>query len=62
MGPTQANEDGATRLMDVVEHAESASLEAVRNFLDTVDSVFPVLAATRIPVARCWVSPPRRRT
>jgi hypothetical protein len=50
MSPTQAKEDGAaTRLFDVIEHAESASLEAVRNFLDTVDSVFPHLGGDEGP-------------
>ena len=43
MSPTQAKEDGGTRLIDTIEHAEKASLEAVRNFLDTVDGVFPHL-------------------
>ena len=41
MTPTQAKEEGTTRLIDTIEHAEHASLEAVRTFLDTVDSVFP---------------------
>ncbi len=34
---------GTTRLIDTIEHAEHASLEAVRNFLDTVNGVFPHL-------------------
>jgi len=41
MAPTQANEKSTTRLIDTIEHAEHASLEAVRTFLDTVDGVFP---------------------
>ena len=41
MAPTQANEKSTTRLIDTIEHAEHASLEAVRTFLDTVDSAFP---------------------
>ena len=36
-------EQGTTRLIDTIEHAEHVSLEAVRNFLDTVDGVFPHL-------------------
>jgi hypothetical protein len=43
MSPTKAKEDGATRLIETIEHAEKTSLEAVRNFLDTVDGVFPHL-------------------
>ena len=43
MNPTQTKESGATRLIDTIEHAEHVSLEAVRNFLDTVDGVFPRL-------------------
>jgi len=34
---------GTTRLIDTIEHAEHASLEAVRSFLDTVNGVFPRL-------------------
>jgi hypothetical protein len=49
MSPTQAKEDGATRLIDTIERAENASLEAVRNFLDTVDSVFPHLGSDEGP-------------
>ncbi len=49
MSPTQTNEDGGSRLIDVIEHAENASLEAVRNFLDTVDSVFPHLGGDDRP-------------
>ncbi len=36
-------ETGTTRLVDTIEHAEHASLEAVRSFLDTVNGVFPHL-------------------
>lgn len=45
MSPTETNRDGAARLIDTIEHAENASLEAVRNFLDTVDSVLPHLGS-----------------
>ena len=38
---TQTKEDGTTRLVDSIERAEEVSLEAVRNFFDSVDSVFP---------------------
>ena len=34
-------ERGSRRLIDTIERAERASLEAVRNFLDTVDGEFP---------------------
>jgi hypothetical protein len=34
-------ESGTTRLIDTIEHAERASLEAVRSFLDTVNGVLP---------------------
>ena len=34
---------GTTRLIDTIEHAEHASLEAVRSFLDTVNGAFPHL-------------------
>jgi len=37
------NDTGTARLIDTVEHAEHASLEAVRSFLDTVNGVFPHL-------------------
>jgi len=40
MAPTEVKEE-RTRLIDTIEHAEHASLEAVRTFLDTVDGVFP---------------------
>jgi hypothetical protein len=43
MSPTKAKEDNASRLIITIEHAEKASLEAVRNFLDTIDGVFPHL-------------------
>jgi hypothetical protein len=33
--------DGASRLIDSVQDAEKASLEAVRKFIDTVDGAFP---------------------
>jgi hypothetical protein len=34
---------GTNRLVDTIEEAEHTSLEAVRKFVDTVDSVFPHL-------------------
>ena len=43
MTVTQSKEDGATRLIETIEHAEHASLEAVRHFIDNVDSVLPRL-------------------
>lgn len=43
MSATRAKEDGATRLIHTIERAENTSLEAVRDFLDAVDSVFPHL-------------------
>jgi len=41
MASHQTKEEGATRVIGTIEHAEHMSLEAVQNFLDTVDSVFP---------------------
>jgi hypothetical protein len=49
MSPTKATDDGASRLIDTIEHAENTALEAVRNFLDTVDSVFPHLGGDEGP-------------
>lgn len=49
MSPTQVKEGGAGRLVDTIEHAENAALEAVRNFLDTVDGVFPHLGTDEGP-------------
>jgi hypothetical protein len=43
MSDTKANESSGTRLIDTIEDAERASLEAVRKFVDTVDGVFPAL-------------------
>ena len=43
MSPIESKEDGATRLIDTIESAENASLEAVRKFLDTIDGIFPHL-------------------
>ena len=43
MSDTKANENSGTRLIDTIEDAERASLEAVRKFVDTVDGVFPAL-------------------
>jgi len=43
MAATQTRRTGTNRLVDTVEDAEHTSLEAVRKFVDTVDSVFPHL-------------------
>jgi hypothetical protein len=43
MTAAQTIERGTTRLVDTIEEAEHTSLEAVRKFVDTVDSVFPHL-------------------
>ena len=43
MTAAQTIERGTTRLVDSIEEAEHTSLEAVRRFVDTVDSVFPHL-------------------
>ena len=49
MSPTQTKDSGTTRLIGTIEHAEHVSLEAVRNFLDTVDGVFPRLGSDEGP-------------
>ncbi|HXQ61135.1 MAG TPA: hypothetical protein VN796_02315 [Acidimicrobiales bacterium] len=49
MTPTQTKDNGTKRLVETIDHAEHVSLEAVRNFLDTVDSVFPDLAGDERP-------------
>jgi hypothetical protein len=41
--PNQTKKNGSPRLIDTIEHAEHVSLEAVRNFLDTVDGAVPRL-------------------
>jgi hypothetical protein len=41
MTTTPIKEDNRTRLIDSLERSEHVSLEAVRKFLDSVDSVFP---------------------
>jgi hypothetical protein len=46
---TQTKDDGNTRIVDSIERAEQVSLEAVRNFLDNVDSVFPHLGGDEGP-------------
>jgi hypothetical protein len=43
MTAAQIKRTGTNRLVDTVEEAEHTSLEAVRKFVDTVDSVFPHL-------------------
>ncbi len=49
MSPTQTKDNGTTRVIGTVEHAEHVSLEAVRSFLDTVDGVFPHLGSDEGP-------------
>jgi hypothetical protein len=44
MTTTETTSDGASRLIDTIQGAEHTSLEAVRRFVDTVDSAFPDLA------------------
>jgi len=41
MASNQTKEEGTARVIGTIEHAEHVSLEAVRSFLDAVDSVFP---------------------
>lgn len=43
MTAAQIKRTGTNRLVDTVEDAEHISLEVVRKFVDTVDSVFPHL-------------------
>ena len=38
---TEAGDDAAVRLIDSVQDVEHSALEAVRTFLDEVNSVFP---------------------
>ena len=45
MAANRFKQSGGTRLIESIERAERASLEAVRHFLDTVDGVFPHLGA-----------------
>ena len=40
---TQTKDNTTARLIDSIEEAEHASLDAVRRFLDTVDGAFPDL-------------------
>ena len=49
MALTQTKEGGPARLMDTIEEAGTTSLEAIRRFADTVDSVFPHLGADEGP-------------
>jgi hypothetical protein len=49
MTTTQSKDNGKTRLIETIENAERVSLEAVRNFLDTVDRVFPDLDGDERP-------------
>jgi len=49
MATTQTKDNGTNRVIETIERAEHVSLEAVRNFLDTVDSVFPDVAGDDRP-------------
>ncbi len=49
MTVAKPEESGATRLIESIDRAEEASLEAVRKFLDTVDGVFPHLGPDEGP-------------
>ena len=49
MALTQSTEGSAARLLDTIEEAGTASLEALRRFADTVDGVFPHLGADEGP-------------
>jgi hypothetical protein len=48
MPATRTRKEGATRVIDTIDHAERVSLEAVRNFLDSVDSVLPDVGGDRV--------------
>jgi hypothetical protein len=41
MAATDSEQDGTVRLINTIEDAEKASLEAVRKFVDTVNGAFP---------------------
>jgi hypothetical protein len=41
MTATQSKDNGTKHLFETIDHAEHVSLAAVRNFLDSIDSVFP---------------------
>jgi hypothetical protein len=43
MTTTDATQEDTTRLIDTIEQAETASLEAVRKFLDTINDMLPHL-------------------
>ena len=43
MSPNQTKKTGTPRLIDTIDHAQQVSLEAVRNFFDTVDGAGPRL-------------------
>ena len=45
MATTEGHTDGADRIIESVQDAESSALEAVRKFLDTVNGVFPDLVS-----------------
>jgi len=49
MTAAQTKRTGTTRLVDTVEDAEHTSFEAVRKFVDTVDSLFPHLGGNDGP-------------
>ena len=44
MTTTQTKSETAPRLIETIEDAEQTSLEAVRKFVDTIDSAFPDLS------------------
>ena len=44
MTATPAKKEGRARLIETIEDAEHTSLEAVRNFLEAVNGVFPDLS------------------
>ena len=43
MTAAPSKQQGNVRLIETIDHAEQAALEAVRKFLDTVDDAFPHL-------------------
>jgi hypothetical protein len=49
MAASESEQNAAARLVDTIEAAGNASLEAVRKFADTVDGVFPHLGSDEGP-------------
>jgi len=47
MTAAQGKQDRNVRLIETIDHAEQAALEAVRKFLDTIDDAFPHLGADK---------------